>query len=53
MLFTYLGEETFQKGLQSYLRKFQYSNAETTDLWQALSEASGKVGSPPIRCPTY
>uniref|UniRef100_A0A915PS54 Aminopeptidase n=1 Tax=Setaria digitata TaxID=48799 RepID=A0A915PS54_9BILA len=42
MLFNYLGEETFQKGLQIYLKRFQYSNAETVDLWNALSEVSGQ-----------
>ncbi|KAL3989469.1 Peptidase M1 family protein [Acanthocheilonema viteae] len=42
MLCNYLGEETFQKGLQIYLKRFQYSNAVTVDLWNALSEASGQ-----------
>lgn len=45
MLCNYLGEETFQKGLQIYLKRFQYSNAVTVDLWNALSEASGQVSS--------
>lgn len=45
MLCSYLGEETFQKGLRIYLKKFQYGNAVTTDLWNALSEASGQVSS--------
>uniref|UniRef100_A0A1I7VNP8 Aminopeptidase n=3 Tax=Loa loa TaxID=7209 RepID=A0A1I7VNP8_LOALO len=42
MLCNYLGEEIFQKGLRIYLTRFQYSNAVTTDLWNALSEASGQ-----------
>ncbi|VDK73005.1 unnamed protein product [Onchocerca ochengi] len=42
MLCNYLGEETFQKGLRIYLKRFQYSNAVTDDLWDALSEASGQ-----------
>lgn len=42
MLFNYLTEPVFQKGLQIYLKKFQYSNAETQDLWDAFSEASGQ-----------
>lgn len=42
MLCNYLGEETFQSGLRKYLKKFQYSNAVTNDLWDALSEASGQ-----------
>lgn len=43
MLCYYLGEKTFQKGLQIYLKRFQYNNAVTRDLWDALSEASGQV----------
>lgn len=42
MLVTYLGESTFQNGLRQYLKKHQYSNAKTEDLWTALSAASGK-----------
>ncbi|VDO87635.1 unnamed protein product [Haemonchus placei] len=40
MLFHYLGEETFQAGLRLYLKKFQYDNAVTLDLWNALGDAS-------------
>ncbi len=42
MLWKYLGEKDFQKGLQHYLKKHAYGNAETEDLWNALSEVSGK-----------
>jgi len=42
MLSTFLGEVSFQKGLQIYLKRHQYQNAVTTDLWAAFSEASGK-----------
>jgi puromycin-sensitive aminopeptidase len=42
MLWKYLGEKDFQKGLQLYLKRHAYSNAETAELWQALEEASGK-----------
>jgi len=42
MLVNYLGEESFKTGLQNYLRKFQYSNAKTDDLWNSLTAASGK-----------
>ncbi|MDP2649641.1 MAG: M1 family metallopeptidase [bacterium] len=42
MLATFLGEKVFQKGLQMYLKKHQYSNAKTIDLWRALEKASGK-----------
>lgn len=41
MLHQYLGAETFRQGLSQYLQKHSYSNTETTDLWQALGEASG------------
>ncbi|KAF7633111.1 Aminopeptidase [Meloidogyne graminicola] len=36
MLFNYLGESTFQKGVQIYLDRFKYSNAITVDLWNCL-----------------
>ena len=37
----YLGAETFQKGVQSYLKKHAWGNATASDLWQALDQASG------------
>uniref|UniRef100_A0A914C199 Aminopeptidase n=1 Tax=Acrobeloides nanus TaxID=290746 RepID=A0A914C199_9BILA len=40
MLCNFLGEPTFQKALRNYLKKYQYSNAETKDLWDALSAVS-------------
>ena len=42
MLWKYLGEKDFQKGLQHYLKKHAYGNAQTEDLWEALAEKSGK-----------
>jgi puromycin-sensitive aminopeptidase len=42
MLYHYLTEPVFQDGLRRYLKKFQYSNAETQDLWNCFSEASGQ-----------
>ncbi len=42
MLWKYLGEKNFQKGLQHYLKKHSYANATTEDLWEALEEVSGK-----------
>ncbi|MBI5139887.1 MAG: M1 family metallopeptidase [Candidatus Vogelbacteria bacterium] len=42
MLNSYLGEDKFMKGLRLYLKKHKYDNAETGDLWAALSKASGK-----------
>ena len=42
MLQQYLGPKTFQKGIQHYLRSYQYSNATSHDLWKSLEWASGK-----------
>jgi aminopeptidase N len=42
MLEQFLGEDAFQDGLRRYMAKHQYGNAETTDLWDALQEASGQ-----------
>lgn len=42
MLVAYLGEDVFQKGMRKYLKRHQYANACTGDLWAALTEASGK-----------
>ena len=42
MLYGYLGEEAFKKGLHQYLTKHSYANAFTEDLWEALEEASQK-----------
>ncbi|KAJ4010114.1 Aminopeptidase 2 mitochondrial [Fusarium irregulare] len=42
MISKYLGEDVFLKGVRIYLDRHAYGNTETTDLWAALSEASGK-----------
>lgn len=42
MLFCYLGRESFQKGINLYLNRFAYKNAETDDLWKSFEEGSGK-----------
>lgn len=42
MLYSYLGEESFKKGLNLYLTKHQYKNAYTEDLWEALSITSNQ-----------
>jgi len=42
MLYNYLGTENFKAGLQYYLKKHSFSNTSTTDLWDALEEASKK-----------
>ncbi|MGH7318667.1 MAG: M1 family metallopeptidase [Candidatus Rokuibacteriota bacterium] len=42
MLEQYLGSETFRDGVRLYLGRHSYGNAETTDLWTALGDASGQ-----------
>ena len=42
MLYYYIGDNDFQKGMISYLTKFAYKNAVTEDLWDSLEEASKK-----------
>jgi aminopeptidase 2 len=42
MISRWLGEDVFIKGVSNYLKKHKYGNTETSDLWEALSEASGK-----------
>lgn len=42
MVENWIGEDAFQKGIQAYLKKFSYKNAEAADLWQALGDASNK-----------
>ncbi|KAF0979962.1 hypothetical protein FDP41_001115 [Naegleria fowleri] len=41
MLINFLGEENFRKGMVHYLKKYSYSNADTIDLWDALTQATG------------
>ena len=40
MLEQYLGADVFRQGIAGYLRKHEYNNAETTDLWDAIEESS-------------
>ena len=42
MLETFLGAETFRKGLNRYLSGHMYANARTQDLWSALEAESGQ-----------
>lgn len=42
MLEQYLGGERFRRGIQRYLRQHEYANTETTDLWDALEQATGE-----------
>jgi puromycin-sensitive aminopeptidase len=42
MLERYLGEDGFRAGIRLYLKSREYGNAETTDLWDAIEEATGE-----------
>ena len=42
MLSSYLGEDIFMEGIRRYIKKHQYGNTQTQDLWAALASASGK-----------
>jgi len=42
MLEQYLGDDQFQAGVRLYLERHSYGNTETTDLWDALEEATGQ-----------
>jgi aminopeptidase N len=42
MLESFLGENVFRDGIRRYMAAHKYSNSTTADLWNALSEASGK-----------
>lgn len=40
MLVDYIGDDMFKKGMHKYLKTYEYKNARTQDLWNALEEAS-------------
>ena len=42
MLENFLGENVFRDGIRKYIAAHQYSNSTTADLWEALTEVSGK-----------
>ena len=42
MLEQFLGEDGFRAGIRLYLKSREYGNAETTDLWDAIEEATGE-----------
>ena len=47
MFESWLGPETFRKGVIAYLKAHEGGNATAADLWAALSKAAGKdVGAP-------
>ncbi len=42
MLERYLGEDTYMKGIQDYIKTHEFKNAGTADLWKSLEKASAK-----------
>lgn len=42
MLHAYMGDDDFRDGLRLYLKRHAFGNTESTDLWSAWEEASGK-----------
>ena len=40
MMSNFLGEKTFNKGIEKYLKTHQYANANQDDLWACLSHAA-------------
>ena len=42
MLENFIGRENFRSGLHNYLKKHEYTNATTEDLWSSLGSASRK-----------
>lgn len=44
MLANYVGEDKFLKGVSIYLKKKLYANSVTKDLWEGISEATGRLG---------
>ncbi|KJE49210.1 MULTISPECIES: M1 family metallopeptidase [Acidiplasma] len=42
MIEAYTGNDVFMTGLRNYLKKFSYSNAEGSDLWNSIEEVSKK-----------
>jgi puromycin-sensitive aminopeptidase len=42
MLERYLGQVTFRRGVRAYIRRHREGNTRASDLWRALSEASGQ-----------
>ncbi|WP_051971842.1 M1 family metallopeptidase [Massilia sp. 9096] len=42
MLEAYVGADKFRDGIRAYMKARQYSNATSTDLWNALGAASGQ-----------
>lgn len=43
MIETYMGEENFTKGIQNFLKRYKYSNADGNDFWNTLEQESSEV----------
>src|SRR5262249_7411153 len=39
---TWLGDDAFRAGVRHYLDRYRLSNTETTDLWDAMEDATGQ-----------
>nr|XP_053651337.1 aminopeptidase N-like isoform X1 [Cherax quadricarinatus] len=48
MMNHFLTEDTFRKGLSTYLDAFKYGNAEQDDLWEHLTQAAHQDGTLPL-----
>ncbi|MEJ2656397.1 MAG: M1 family metallopeptidase [Desulfobacterales bacterium] len=46
----YIGREDMRKGLEHYLKTFEYSNAASHHLWEALEAVSGKPVTALMKC---
>ena len=44
MLEQHIGPEVFRDGVRTYLKAHAYANTVTSDLWDALEDASGAAG---------
>ncbi len=42
MVEAYVGEETFRRGVETYLKKFSWGNASAEDFWNTVAQVSGK-----------
>ena len=40
MLYEWIGDDNFRRGMHTYLKKYSYSAAQTEDLWTELEAAS-------------
>lgn len=47
MMQHFLGELAFKDGVQDYLKKFAFGNADQDDLWEAMTQNGHKDGTLP------